>query len=198
MFMTFASLLIACSAQPLGGNLRLLGQIKIRRIWLIIAALVVQILITAVVSTAPRPLLAALHLATYLAVGVAVWANRALPGFLLIGIGAILNGTVIALNGGTLPASSRALAESGFSQDRHSFANSGLVSHPILPWLGDTFSTPSWLPFRNVISVGDILILIGAAILVHAVTQSKPWRLATARLGTRRANPSVAGPLKSS
>ena len=33
-------------------------------------------------------------------------------------------------------------------------------------------ATPAWLPFRNVISVGDLIILIGVGILVHVVTRS--------------------------
>ena len=34
-------------------------------------------------------------------------------------------------------------------------------------------ATPAWLPFRNVISVGDLIILVGVGILVHAVTRSR-------------------------
>ena len=177
MFMTMMSLLIIASAALFGGNPAHLATIKLRHTGLIMAALAVQVVITTITTHAPHNLLVALHLATYAAAGLALWANRRLPGIIIIGIGAALNGVVIALNGGTLPASAHALTESGHPVRTTGFTNSGVVHHPILPWLGDIVATPSWLPFRNVLSIGDMIILIGAVILVHAASHSKPWRL---------------------
>jgi hypothetical protein len=179
MFMAFMSVLIICSAPLMGGKLGRLASIRLRHTWLILLALGVQILITDVFPTAPRPLLVTLHLASYAAAGVALWANRALPGLVLIGTGAILNAGAIALNGGTLPASARALAAAGLPTDTSTFANSGVIGHPVLPWLGDILATPAWLPFRNVISIGDMIILVGACVLVHAVSRNRPPRLCT-------------------
>jgi hypothetical protein len=177
MFIAFMTLVILASAALTGGRFSRFAQVKVRCAWPIMAALAVQILITSVVSdAAPKPVLVGLHLATYAVAGVAIWANRALPGLVVIGVGALLNAVTITLNGGTLPASARALAEAGFPVDTKDFENSGVLAHPVLPWLGDIVATPSWLPFRNVISIGDVVLLLGAAILIHGVTRSIPAR----------------------
>lgn len=173
MFLAFMTLVLLCSAALLGGKLERLAGIRLRYSWLILLALGVQVVITAGASAGPRPVLVALHLASYAAAGVALWANRALPGLLVLGAGAMANAVVIALNGGTLPADPQALAAAGLATDGPAFANSGIVEHPVLPWLGDIVATPAWLPFRNVISIGDLVILAGAGILVHAVTRSR-------------------------
>ena len=173
MFMALMSILISCSAPLLGGKLGRLAGIHLRYPAVIMLALVVQVLITGVFAAAPKALLIALHLATYVAAGVVLWANRALPGLIIIGIGAMTNAAVIALNGGTLPASARALAAAGWRAKDSNFANSSVVKHPVLPWLGDVVATPSWMPFRNVVSVGDLTILLGVFVLVHSVTQSR-------------------------
>jgi hypothetical protein len=183
MFMVLMALLVLCSAPLLGGRLERLATLRLRRSWLILLALGVQVVITDVYPSGPRPVLVALHLASYAAAGIALWANRSLPGLLVLGAGAMLNAVVIALNGGTLPADPHALAMAGIATDTGAFANSGAVGHPVLPWLGDIIATPGWLPLRNVISVGDLLILVGAAVLVHSVTRS---RLAAPFLGTGR------------
>jgi hypothetical protein len=149
-------------------------------------ALAVQVVITVVMPGAPRALLVAAHLGTYVVAGVSVWANRQLPGLLVLGIGAALNAGTIALNGGTLPASPGALAAVGLPVDTSEFANSGTVKHPVLGFLGDTMATPPWLPFRNVISIGDLIILLGAVLLMHGVTRTRPalWLTQRAKSGS--------------
>jgi hypothetical protein len=173
MFLAFMTLVLLCSAALLGGRLERLATLRLRYSWLILLALGVQVIITDGISAGPRPVLVALHLASYAAAGIALWANRALPGLLILGAGAMTNAVVIGLNGGTLPADPHALAAAGLSTDDAAFANSGTVAHPVLPWLGDIVATPAWLPFRNVISVGDLIILVGAGILLHSVTRSR-------------------------
>ena len=123
----------------------------------------------------PHPALIAVHLLSYAAVASALWANRALPGLLLIALGGGTNAAVISLNGGTLPARPAALLEAGFPVDPSEYKNSGVVADPVLAWLGDIAATPSFLPFRNVISIGDVVVLVGAAVLLHATCRSRLW-----------------------
>lgn len=175
MFVAFMTLLILLSAVVTGGRFSRFAQVRLRYSWLIMAALLVQILITEIVTHGPRPLLIGLHLATYAVAGIAIWANRAVPGLLLIAVGAAMNAVTIALNDGTLPASPHALAAAGLAP-KSGFENSGVVAHPVLPWFGDIMATPSWLPFRNVISIGDLVILAGATVMIHAVTRTRPAR----------------------
>jgi hypothetical protein len=189
MFVAFVTVLILLSALVTGGRFQHLADVRLRCTALIIAALGVQVLITEVTLGVPNGVLVGLHLATYAAAGLAIWANRQLPGLVVIGAGALLNGVTIALNNGTLPANAHALVTAGLADPAEAFANSGVVAHPILPWFGDIMATPSWLPFRNVISIGDILILIGAAVLMHGVTRTLPARAVTRRWPGRRPVP---------
>ena len=46
----------------------------------------------------------------------------------------------------------------------HNSAN--MTGNTLLPWLGDIFYLPSWIPFSNVFSIGDIIIAIGICIYI--------------------------------
>jgi hypothetical protein len=190
MFVAFMTVVILLSAVVTGGSLSGLAEIRLRHSWLIIGALLVQILITEIVTDGPRPVLIGLHLATYAVAGVAIWANRSIPGLLVLAVGAAMNAVTIAFNDGTLPASPHALAAAGLVQ-KSGFENSGVLAHPVLPWLGDIMATPSWLPFRNVISVGDIVILVGATVMIHAITRTVPGRALARRFGGSRGRHAV-------
>lgn len=197
MFVAFMSVVILLSAVATGGSFARLAQVRLRCSWLVMAALLVQILITEIVTDGPKALLIGLHLATYVAAGVAIWLNRSVPGLVVVAIGAAMNAVTIALNDGTLPASAHALAAAGVVENAKDFQNSGVIAHPVLPWFGDIMATPSWLPFRNVISIGDIVILLGAAIMIHVITRTVPARAVgrwAAGLRTApRGGPAIAG-----
>lgn len=112
------------------------------------------------IDSVPRTLAAVLHVATYVVSLVFLWLNRAFPGVLIVGAGAVSNGVVIALNGGSLPASADAVAAAGIEAERE-FTNSAVLENPVLPWLGDVFAWPAPMPLANTFSVGDILIVVG-------------------------------------
>jgi hypothetical protein len=160
MLVLLACLLGLLTPLLLGGDLRRLGSIRLRAVWLPVAALLAQIVIIELVPDGSRPMLVAIHLATYLAAGAFIWMNRGVPGLLVIGAGALLNGVTIALNDGTLPASASAERLAGI-QDSGGFVNSGTLAHPLLPWLGDVFAWPQPLPMANVFSIGDLLVVVG-------------------------------------
>lgn len=168
MFVAFITVVALLSVPLTGGHLVALAQIRITSKWLVLVALLVQVAITSFVQDWPHALLVALHIGSYVLIGVALWRNRRIAGLPLIALGGLLNGVVITLNRGTLPASARALAEAGMVTNGD-FTNSGVLRHPILAPLGDVVATPAWLPFRNVISIGDCIALIGVFVLVHTV-----------------------------
>ena len=174
--MAFAFVLLVLSVPLARGRLSRLGELEVRRAGLVVLALGLQVLMTTVLSDLPRPVLVAVHLLSYAAVGVALWANHRLPGLLLIALGGGTNAAVISLNGGTLPARPEALVAAGFPVDPTEYKNSGVVADPVLAWLGDIAATPAWLPFRNVISIGDVVVLVGAAVLLHVTCRSRAWR----------------------
>jgi len=153
-----------------GGSLGRLTTLRFRGVWIVLVALALQVVVITIWPSMPHAAAVAGHLISYAMLGAALWLNRKLPGMALIALGVAANGITIALNGGTLPASAHALRAAGI-QLRNGFDNSGVVAHPRLAWLGDTMVTPSWLPMRNMLSIGDVLLFVGAAVLVVVTTR---------------------------
>jgi Family of unknown function (DUF5317) len=182
--------LLACLRAPLS---RLAG-IRLRHVWLLWVALADQIVVISVVPDANPTVLAAAHNASYAIAGVWLVVNRHLPGIAMIGLGGALNGLCIVLNGGTLPASGTALRAAGHSADPGEFTNSQVLTDPRLPWLGDIFATPAWLPGNNVFSVGDIAIWIGIVLFLWRTCWSRLHPAPPVRRRDRHAAPAgVAG-----
>ena len=173
MILAAGALLIFATVPLLGGRLGQVGAVRFRRTGWLIAALLVQVGVLQVLpSRLPTFGAAALHVASYAAAAVFVWSNRAIPGLWLIGVGGMSNLVAISMNGGVMPASAAARAAAGLSASSE-FENSAVVAAPRLAFLGDVFAWPAPLPFANVFSVGDVLLLAGAAILVHRVGGSR-------------------------
>jgi hypothetical protein len=135
---------------------------------LIWGTLVLQVFV--IEAPLPDALASVLHVATYALALAFLVVNRDLPGVLVVGAGAALNGVTIALNGGVLPASAAAIAATGVDRDGE-FANSAVVADPVLPWLGDMFAWPAPLPLANTFSLGDVLIAVGVAMAAWSGTQ---------------------------
>lgn len=150
-----------------GGRLSRLSDLVLRRPWLLLLALGAQVLAITVFPDWPRPVLVGLHGLSYVLAACFVWTNRRLPGITLVALGGGLNALCIAANGGQMPASASAVARAGLPAQEDGFVNSGVVADPVLPWLGDVFASPAWLPLRNVYSIGDLLLLAGAVWAVH-------------------------------
>jgi hypothetical protein len=162
-----------------GGSLRRLGDLRFRGTWILVAALLAQVVAIEVVPDANHDLLSAVHLATYVAAGWYVVLNRRIPGLWVVALGAASNGIAIAANAGTLPASRTALETAGIHLEPGEFVNSGVLEHPHLGFLGDVFAIPAGVPLANVFSVGDVLIVLGVAWGAHRVCGSRlvpPWR----------------------
>jgi len=155
-----AALLLLLLPALLGGRLGRLADVRLRHVDLIVATLVVQVVVV-LLPFGPHWLPAAAHVATYLAAGGFLWLNRRLPGLPLVALGAACNGVVIALNGGTLPASPQALQTAGMAEHGGDFVNSGALADPRLAFLGDVFAIPASWPLHNVFSIGDVLIVLG-------------------------------------
>jgi hypothetical protein len=174
MMMGLVTLLVVLSVPLTGGHLRRLLDLPIRAAWLLPIALFLQVLVINIVPTAPEPIPVLVHLATYLMAAVFLWRNRRIPGLPILAFGAAMNGLTIALNGGSLPASAAALRRAGWSVDPGDFTNSAVLAHPHLAWLGDNFAIPSSVPFANVFSLGDLVILLGALVILHRGSRVAP------------------------
>ena len=179
MIIPVLGLLAVLSPVLAGGSLRRLADLRFRGTWVLVAALVAQVVAIEVVPGANHAVLSAVHLATYVAAGWYVVLNRRIPGLWIVALGAASNGVAIAANGGTLPASRSALETAGIHLEPGEFLNSGVLEHPHLGFLGDVFAIPAGFPLANVFSVGDVLIVLGVAWGAHRVCGSRlvpPWR----------------------
>ena len=174
MTLALAFLLLVLTVPVAGGRLSRLEHLKLRWMWLAVAAVVVQVLILAVVPGGDTGWHRALHLATYALAGACVIANLRQVRFLwVVALGGVLNLIAIAANDGVMPASRSALETAGLDERDGSFTNSDAVTDANLAFLGDVFAIPASWPASNVFSVGDVVMLVGAFLLLHAATGSR-------------------------
>lgn len=165
--------LAALSVVVAGGSLRRLGELEFRGVPVLLAALLVQIIIISIVPEGNEGVKQAVHIGSYLLVFGFLAANLRVPGVWLIAVGAFLNFVVIAINHGVMPADPGALRRAGLERHEGDFQNSREVEDPRLAPLGDYFALPESWPVSNVFSVGDVLIVLGAAVGMHTVCRSR-------------------------
>ncbi len=162
-----------------GGRPGRVADLRLRAVGLFYAAIALQLVAfpAGLLPWAPGDRVATvLSLTSYAVLVVATVANRRLPGTPLIGLGLASNVLAMVANGGHMPATAAALRALG-RVEHGVHANSIGLAHPALPWLVDRFATPRWVPFASVFSVGDVLIVAGAAVLLWSATGARaPWR----------------------
>ena len=182
MLLMVAVLLAALTVPLAGGRLSALAEARLRQAWALPVALALQLAAIYAPSLPQQVRIAAL-VASYPVGGLLVLANRRLPGMLLIGLGAAGNVTAMLANGGVMPASPEALAGAGLPVEPEGFSNSQAVASPRLLFLGDVFYLPAPRPLGNVFSAGDVLIVLGAAWMLHRLGGSRlaAWRPRRAR-----------------
>ena len=174
----------------LGGSTAGFGVARFRYLPLLMVALAVQVLIF-------TPLMGQmafihsighyLYMITTLMTLFVLFKNLRIPGLSIVLIGAILNAVVIFANGGFMPTRADLLDEAGrlenvqqseedaASGERLTHTNSVIADDDTrLYFLGDTLAIPDGFPLSNVISIGDILIAIGAAVTTARVMRLKP------------------------
>jgi hypothetical protein len=98
---------------------------------------------------------------------VAAWlaVNRTLPGLLLAGAGMALNVLVISVNG-AMPVLEASAEKARVTQSLdESIKHERLDEDTVLPWLGDAIPVP---PFKEVLSVGDVVLALGLCRVVDA------------------------------
>jgi hypothetical protein len=152
----------------LGGRLHRLEHLDLRFAWVVLVSLGLQIWIfspwgPSLASSVVVPL----HYASYALLVAFVIVNYRRPAVAVTGVGMALNLLAIALNDGYMPARPGALELAGVAYAGSVDTNSQLITGSTkLAFLGDVFAVPSWVPFANVFSIGDILIVVGATALI--------------------------------
>lgn len=158
-----------------GGRLETLSRTHLRGVWLVVTALLLQVVTISLLVDPPHLLAASLHVLSYVVAAAFLWQNRRLLGLSVIAGGAFLNALAILANGGTMPARAAALRSSGIVQPADHFANSTALPGAHLRVLGDVFAVPASAGiFANVFSLGDLLLAGGVVLLLHAAAGC-PW-----------------------
>ena len=161
------------------GRVANLAALPVRGAWLPLMAVALQlafVFFTHADPGVPSSVRVGVLLATYGGLIGFLLLNRRLPGvgFLLLGAG--LNAAVMAANGGYMPITPEALARSGHEGQIVRREGSLFVygSKDIvleagdtrLGFLSDVFGIPEELPFSATFSLGDVLIGVGAGVLI--------------------------------
>ena len=189
MTLALAFLLLLLTVPAAGGRLSSFADLKFRAVWLAALAFAVQVLLVTVVPDGDTTVHRVAHLATYGLVGACVLMNLHVQYLWVAAVGGFLNFVAIAANGGVMPASRSALETAGLSVRDGDFANSDAVEGAHVAFLGDVFAIPAGWPGANVFSLGDVLMLAGAFLVLHAATGSRVFAA-----GRRGRPPQLARP----
>ncbi|MGI8576258.1 MAG: DUF5317 domain-containing protein [Egibacteraceae bacterium] len=168
MYLLVLPVLLGIAAVPLrGGDLSALTDLRFRKVWLLQAALVAQVVVLGLMDGPVTVRHHAIHLGSYALAGAFVLANRSVRFFGVLSTGGGLNVAAIVANGGVMPARPGAMVSAGMRHAADQFANSNVVEGAQLWFLGDVFAIPATWPFSNVFSIGDVVLVFGAIALVH-------------------------------
>jgi hypothetical protein len=179
MLLVITALALIATVPLAGGKLTRLADIRLRAVWAVLLAAAIQVAITQIPGGS-HAFHAGLHVFSYVLDAYFVFANRRLKGVPVVALGAALNVLAILANSGVMPASASALRIAGIAE-RAGFDNSAAVAHAHLGFLGDVIPVPGPWPIGNVLSIGDLIICVGASIVLHRTCGSRVARLARRR-----------------
>lgn len=162
-------------ASALGANLTRLADLRFRGSGLVFGALAIQAgIFTPLRDQVPTGWDRPLHILSYLMILGFFVINIRVPAFWLVGFGLVANICVIFANGGRMPVSAEAWRASG--GDTSVFSPRGVADNNVLAghgthlqWLSDVFAVPPQVPLATVLSIGDLLIVIGMVAFVYRV-----------------------------
>lgn len=160
--------LAVCIGFAAGGSLRPFERFRVH--WWGVALLGLALQGISLASGVSGPVGSIVLLGSYALLGSFAWVNRRLPAVWLVMVGLASNLVVIGVNGG-MPVSAGALETAGARAE--GLVGTGTLKHHLmspsddLTPLGDVIGIPP--PISAVISIGDMLLYAGIAILVVAV-----------------------------
>jgi hypothetical protein len=158
-----------------GGRVGRLVTLPLRSPWLLLLALVIQLLIFPLFTDGPLIPYGTAYFHGFSYFLVLLWLARNLrlrPLWALV-CGALLNAAAILSNGGFMPASAEALARAGLQTSAAHLLADGTYGNVIrmgadthLNVLGDWIAIPSWIPLATALSIGDLMIMAGLVWLI--------------------------------
>jgi hypothetical protein len=182
MSLAFPVLIALVVGLALGGSVGRLAELPLRASWLFLSAIVLQIVAFPVGVLPWRThdaVASVLWVTSYGLLLVAAILNRRLTGVPIVALGMLLNLAAILANRGTMPVRVEAMHDAG--RVAVTKANSTALADPALPWLVDRWAAPHWIPLANVCSIGDVVIAVGAVVIVLAGMGVQPLRLLVRR-----------------
>jgi hypothetical protein len=147
-----------------GGRLATLARLPIRGLWLVYAAIVLQVVAfpSGKLPWATSDALArVLWVASYALLLSFLLTNFRIRCVPVIALGLLCNLAAILANKGHMPASPSAVRAAGLAYRLRN--NSITTAHANLGWLTDRWAVPRGIPLGNVFSIGDVLIAVGTA-----------------------------------
>jgi Family of unknown function (DUF5317) len=170
-----------------GGSLRNLAAVQLRWLPLVIMGFALQLLIFTPFARSPLVAFATLPIYVLSLALLAIWvaANWRIPGMALIAIGLALNIAVIAANGGhmpVLPAGARLAGqyEALAADDPRTSKHMLMERDQVRLWLlSDIIVIPRGVPGASVLSIGDLALTAGIAILCYSTIRRAPVAPAT-------------------
>lgn len=159
-----------------GGRLSALGELRLRALPLFYLGLALQLVAFPFHMfpwRTPDRVGVVLWLLSYGVFIVACACNVRLAGVPFVAAGMGLNLLAICSNGGHMPALPSALRAAGMHFTKSN--NSVMAPSPHFAWFVDRWAAPSWVPWGNVFSVGDVLIMLGGVVFAFGAMQAFPW-----------------------
>lgn len=164
-----------------GGRLSSLGSLSLHWGGLAVAGFAVQ---TAFIYQTPTQKMVGrwswqefIFMGSYLLLLLAIWANRTTKGVWIIGLGLVLNLVVMAANGGWMPVTPEAIRAVGYTHLAPSLVSGTRVysskdiillrQETRLWYLSDVFVLSRPFPIPSICSVGDMLVALGAFLLIQ-------------------------------
>lgn len=175
-----------------GGRVERLATFPFLHVWLVFAAFGVQLVMHLPMFTRLEPVRAAapyLYPSAFCLLLVCFAFNRHAPGAAWLATGVLANLLVIVANGGKMPVDGQALAALGFPELRDAFAAGLSLTNTVigpgtrLPWLGDIFVGSPPFPRPTIFSPGDVLLAVGAFVLVQRTMVAPRGERPEARAG---------------
>jgi hypothetical protein len=164
-----------------GGSLANFAGLRLRWLSLVAAGFGTQLVIFTPlrgalgIGGATVPALYALSM-TLLTLWVAL--NRRVPGMVLMALGLLCNFAAIVANDGYMPVSPASASFAGTISRYHDEGgtrsnNSVASDEGVRLWLlTDILPVPQQVPFANVLSIGDVILTVGAGVLCYRTVRS--------------------------
>ncbi|PLS01425.1 DUF5317 domain-containing protein [Neobacillus cucumis] len=163
------------------GNLRALAQLRLKWGWIFPILLVVELTVFTLQNNLKflGQISGYIYIIVYVLGLLFLFMNRNNPGFTLILFGVFLNFLVMVLNGGRMPVSldAASILEPGYLdvlKEELYAKHAALTDSTRLGFLGDIIPITKPYPRTQIISIGDIIMNIGAFLFIQYLMIKHP------------------------